>query len=299
MTRQKNLLLRRRPMLLSRKTYAYMISEKRAFEGTLIDLGLHAKGLSEYMVAIGIEGWDNLAQWFHIADGIKDLSYDGILYDDSFAMCRPAYEYEFDRQELYERLVKEITLFSYLYSGLEGIISDFRLDRCPKQNGKINSATHYLKRHFPAWHLPLKGYDKAVSLCEKMYQLAFQEPYKLAAELGDCVRLQGLGLKLLYKVRNKLMHGDFFFPEPLEYSDRFPFQPEIINLCSRLALLSVQMLFLAGRSGDYVKSMEIYNSSILGRNSDGEWLTNEKNYLLTLHLATPNFHSEQLAFDFG
>lgn len=251
------------------------------------------------MIAIDIEEWNNISQWFHVANGIKDLSYDGINYDAAFEMCRPAYEYEIGRQELYQRLVKEITLFSYLYSGLEGIISSLQLNRCPKQAGKVNSATYFLKTSFAKWHLPIKGYENAVILCERMYKHSLDEGYRISSELGDCVSIHGLGLRLLYKVRNKLMHGDFFFPEPLDHSFRLPFQPEIINLCSRLVLMSVQMLFLACRSGDYLQQMEIYNSSILESNEEGEWLTNEKNYLLTFHLKTPNFNSEQLTLDLG
>jgi hypothetical protein len=285
-------------MLPFTKTYYDILKQKEDFEANLIDMGLHAKGLAEYMISIEIEGWNNLSQWFHIANGIKELDYNGINYDDSYFMCRPAYEYETERQKLYHRLVKEITLFSYLYSGLEGIISKLQPVRCPNQIGKINSAAYYLKSSFPKWSLPIPCYDKTVRLCEKMFQFSFDKNYKLSMELGDCVSIHGLGLKMLYKVRNKIMHGDFFFPEPLGHSFTPPFQPEIINLCSRLILMNVQMLFLACRRGDYINEIEIYNSSILKKTEENEWLISEKSYLIAFHLKCPDFNSEQLELEF-
>jgi hypothetical protein len=205
-------------MLSATETYKELIRRKQDLEGHLIGVGLHAKGISEYMISIGIEEWENLSHWFHIANGIKELNYEGITYNDSFFWCRPAYEYEIEKQELYQKLVKEITLFSYLYSGLEGVLTSLKLPKCPHQLGKINSATYYLKREFPAWSLPIAYYDKVVRLCELLFQHSFDKNYKLSSEFSACVSIQGLGLKLLYKIRNKIMHGDFFFPEPLDHS---------------------------------------------------------------------------------
>lgn len=285
-------------MLPSTEIYKELVRRKRDIEGNLIDFGLHAKGISEYMISIGVGEWENLSQWFHIANSIKELNYDGITYDDSFFWCSPAYEYEIEKQELYQRLVKEITLFSYLYSGLEGVLTSLELPKCPHQRGKINSATYYLKKEFPTWSLPIAYYDKVVRLCEILFQQSFDKNYKLSSELGACVSIHGLGLKLLYKIRNKIMHGDFFFPEPLDHSFILPFQPEIINLCSRLVLMTVQMLFLAYRKGDYIEELQIYNSSIIYF-EDKEWFPSERHYLLALHRKLPDFHSEQLELCFS
>ncbi len=281
-------------MNLSIETYKELIKRKEDLECNLLSIGIHAKLISEYMISIGIPEWENLSQWFHIAKSIKELNYDGITYDAAFFWCSPAYEYEAEKQALYQRLVKEITLFSYLYGGLEGVVSSLKLSKCPQQSGKINATTYYLAQEFNPWSLPISYYDKVVRLCEIFFQHSFDKNYKLFSELGPCVSIQGLGLKLLYKIRNKIMHGDFFFPEPLDHSDILPFHPEIINLCSRLILMTVQMLFIACRNGDYVEELQIYNSSVLPFDEDSEWLPNEKHYLLALHKKLPDFYSEQL-----
>lgn len=279
-------------VLPSINIYKDLLKQKEEIEKPLADLGQHAKAISEYMTAIQIENWGNLAQWFHIANGIKQLNYDGIRYDSSFYMCQPAYEYEVEKQSLYQRLVTEITLFSYLYSGLEGIISTLDLPKCPNQNGKINAASFYLKSSFTALSNPILNYSETVKLCEIMYRHSFDSEYSIFSELQQCVSLQGFGLKLLYRMRNKIMHGDFFFPEPLEHS-----QPEIVNLCSRLVLMTVQMLVLAYRRGYYDECLQIHESTILKRFKKYDWVVNEKNYLTYLHLKSPEFTAQQLEIE--
>lgn len=284
-------------MIPNLEIYTEIIRQKEELELVLIDLGVHSKGLSEYMIALENHNFQNLSQWLHITHGIKNLNYDGIVYDAGFFMCEPAYNYEIEKQELYQKLVKEITLFSYIYSGLEGIISELSLNKCPSKNGKINSAAYYLKNSFSEWHIPVIYYDRVLKLCEKMYNITFDTNYKVYNELCNCVSIHGLGLKILYKVRNKIMHGDFFFPEPFDHSWVLPFQPEIINLCSRLALMNIQMLFLAYRKGDYLDKLEIYNSSIFDNVEENEWTVNEKCYLSNFHIIRPNFNTDQLELD--
>jgi hypothetical protein len=82
------------------KIYNHFISEKKQLENEFISIGLHSKGVSEYLAAKSRD-FENLSQWFYIANGIKELEYDGINYDSGFFMCRPAYEYETERQELF------------------------------------------------------------------------------------------------------------------------------------------------------------------------------------------------------
>ena len=285
-------------MLPNVNKYRELIERKERLEHELVDIGLHAKGISEYMFTVGYEHWSNLSQWFHIGHGLKELSYDGITYDNALFMCRPAYEYEVERQELYHRLVREITLFSYLYSGLEGVLSSLKTSPCPTRKGKINAACYYLQASFPKWSAPISHYCSATRLCETLYQHSFDGKYSLANELNECVSIHGLGLRLLYKIRNAIMHGDFFFPEPLEHSVTLPFQPEIINLCSRLVLMTVQMLFIAYRNDNYIEELQIYNSSIIPEREE-EWFPHEKNYLLSLHLKSSDHRAEQLEITFS
>lgn len=275
------------------KIYNHFISEKNQLENEFISIGLHSKGVSEYLVAKSRD-FENLSQWFHIANGIKELEYDGINYDSGFFMCRPAYEYETERQELFQRLVKEITLFSYLYSGLEAVITELNPPKCPKNKGKINAACYLIKNSFADHDSKLKLYSETVSLTAKMFSATIDKNYNLNAELkNSCVNTNALGLRLLYKVRNMIMHGDFFFPEPLDHSFIPPLQPEIIRLSSRLILISTQIILLTQIDRKSDDEIMIYNSSIIDF-EDEDPIVNERNYLSGMHTKRPNYNSEQL-----
>ena len=261
-------------------------------------IGMHSKGLSEYLISKSRD-YENLSQWFHIANGIKDLDYDGINYDSGFFMCRPAYEYESERQKLFHRLVKEITLFSYVYSGLEAIISELQIRKCPKNPGKINAACFLISQKLSIMDCKLKLYFETIYLAEQMFIETFDKNFNLKKELENkCVNWNGLGLRLLYKVRNMIMHGDFFFPEPFDYTFIPPLQPEIIRLCSRLTLLSTQILLLTQIDVDSNGDIEIYNSTILNTDEEGESIINEKDYLMGMHVKRPDYDPDQLCIEF-
>ena len=265
-------------------------------ESRYISIGLHSKGVSEYLIAKS-RGFNNLSQWFHIANGIKELEYDGINYDSGFFMCRPAYEYEAARQELFQRLVKEITLFSYLYSGLESVITELNIPKCPGNRGKINAACNLIKIKIPNYKSELKLYSETISLTSKMFCESIDKDYKLTNELkNNCVNINGLGLRLLYKIRNMIMHGDFFFPEPVEHSFTPPLQPEIIRLSSRLILMSTQLLMLTQLEENSNEEIMIYNSSILDF-EDEKPIVNERIYLSAMHTKRPEYNSEQLRLE--
>ena len=288
--------------------YNKLINRKNEIEETLLDLGTHSIAISEYMIALEHSEWYTLIQtseWFRIANGIKGLNYDGIRYDAAFLYCEPAYEYEIAKQELYERLVREISVFNYLYSGLECLISYLELQK--SKIGKIKSTTLFLKNNLEAWHISIKGYQEIYSLCLKMQNVVFNSDSsntELKIKDDKFTSVHGYGLRLLYMVRNKIVHGDFFFPEPLYYTFSPPLQPEIINLCSRLILFNVQMIFLAERKNEFNSEFKMYDSSIVENIFDfgddlDEPTIDEKSYLKALHLKPPYRCEGQMLIPFN
>ncbi|MXN91699.1 hypothetical protein GR160_10720 [Flavobacterium sp. Sd200] len=224
--------------MIDQKIYNDIIEEVKNINGSLIDLGMHSKAISDYLQDAKI------SSWFHIAWSIKDIDYDGINYDASFYYCRPSYEYESAKQDLFKSLVSEITFFTYLYSGLESYITSLKLKNCPIRKGKINAATYFIKSKLDKQFFSFE-YGRLINLVKTAY--CYSTGSELQKDtLHDCIDRNGLGLYILYKVRNDIMHGDFFFPEPLDYDlNRLPLQPVLINICSRLILMTMQMLIYA------------------------------------------------------
>lgn len=294
------------------ETYWSLIDKKKHLELNLVDVGLHSKGISEYL------GDANTAKWFHISWSIDEVIYDGINYDAGFMMCEPAREYEIENQKLYERLIAEITLFTYLYSGFESYISDLDLTRCPNNNGKINAATFFISENLNENNFFIAFYSDILTLTAEMYNSIFVDRFDpLSNENKNCCNLYGQGIRLLYKVRNKLMHGDFFFPEPLDFGTTLPFHPELINLSSRLLLMSMQILIISNERVSIEDHATFINSVFLKNQNnptnycdekedcdvqdcDGcyYFTVNKLSFLNNLHIKSYNFTSLQCNINF-
>lgn len=281
-------------MLNSERIYQVYLDELAEIDNELNNLSLHAKCLSEYLNCF--DNYTNCATWFHIASSINELDYDGIVYDDSFYMCRPAYEYQKEKQILYKEFVREINIFLYIYSGLECLISICNFPQNPQFKGKIYATTFAMKEHFDNISPMLKCYDRIVRLCEKMYISSFDNNYSISKEFNSAVDIWGVGLKMVYRIRNQIMHGDFFFPEPIDYGSEIPFHAKIVYLCSRLTLVNIQMILLINRKDNFLDPLELYRSSIL--KDDEGYYVNEKNYLKGMHVKQIDFNEDQYKLKF-
>jgi hypothetical protein len=297
--------------MYSQEDYFNLISSKSNIDSKLIDIGLHSKGISEYL------NYSNTSQWFHIAWSIKDLKYDGINYDASFMMCRPSYEYESAKQKLYKKLVSETTLFTNLYNGFESFINEIKLEECIHRKGKINAATKFISEKINENNFTIELYNDIVLLSVEMYNSIFDDHFSIIIKPNDCTNTFGLGIKLIYKIRNKLMHGDFFFPEPLDYGVKPPFHPELINLSSRLILISMQLLLIAKEKIENNQIGTLMNSTFLlkqkhpssycDEKDDCEldcedcfyFSFNELSFLTNLHVKNADFNTLQLNIEFS
>ena len=230
------------------------------------------------------------SSWFHIASGIKNIDYDGITYDSSFEMCRPAYEYEIAKQEVHNEVVHELIYFNFIWSGLEILITDMKLNECPYQKGKINSACLFLKGNYSSFE-PLIEYKK---LIDQLKYYIIKNKYKKLLnrfERNDCVSTAGLGIYVINKLRNEFAHGDFVFPEPQDWNIDLekPYEKEIINTSSRIILMTVQMLMIAYyKDKNYL--IHYHNDQVF------EGMPYLK-YLQILHKPTFEFNPDQLELD--
>lgn len=207
----------------------------------MIDIIEHSKRMSFFLHTV----WNHetSSNWFHVASGIKNVDYDGISYDDSFYWCRPSYEYEIAKQEIHNELVAELIQFNFIWSGLECLINELDLENCPNYPGKINNTCYYLKLNYEPFN-SLKLYSDLIiqlqHFLEKNHYLNLLNRFTPKEYIGH----SGIGLSVVYKLRNQFAHGDFVFPEPEDWTFKKPYEKEIIHISSRIILLSIQMLMI-------------------------------------------------------
>jgi hypothetical protein len=191
-------------------------------------------------------------------------------------------DYEEENNELYAELVKEATVFMYLYSGLENLIKQLNIPESKQHRGLINSAAMYITQYSRDKPNKIPLYEDMLYSCIEMYCKSIDETYKLSNEYNEYVDINGVGVKFVYRLRNRLMHGDFFFPEPDDYEEH-PFHVQTINSCSRLLLMSVQLLLIANLRDDSSHNY-LDEHTPHYREVPNDLLIDEVGYLRRIHL---------------
>lgn len=97
----------------------------------------------------------------------------------------------------------------------------------------------------PQLEIPIPLYnDVLADLLDKIRKVKHYAHLEDRFKLRPFVNLSGVGLQVVYKVRNSFAHGSLRFSEPEEWNIFKPIDDEIVNLATRIVLLSIQMILL-------------------------------------------------------
>lgn len=275
------------------KEYHLLIKNVKSIESKLIPIKAHLRGMTDYFLIKDPYEPGGIYNWFWMASSINSVNFDGIKYDCAFSMCRPAYEYEIEKQKLYTNLINEITRFLYVYSGFESLINEMKLIECPSYKGKINSVKYYLKSNYSSNFNSIPYYEKLLGILRVLVRNSSLNQYEQDFSLDDCTDINGMGLKIIYKIRNQLAHGNYKFPEPADWSFSLPLEPEITQISSRLIILATQMI-MTSLNKDNFMNLEFHDSEILPTDDYGSSEINELDFLTNFHVASKYSDNSQL-----
>lgn len=278
------------------KEYNLLLEKVNSLESVMIPIKLHLRGITEYFLAKEPHTYDSIVNWFWIASSIDSVHFDGIRYDCAYSMCRPAYEYEEEKQKLHVKLINELTIFLYVYSGFESLLNDFSLPKYPSSNGKINSAKFFLKENYSKNFNSIPLYSDLLSVLESLIRKSSLNKYEKSFSIDNCTDINGVGLKVIYKIRNKLAHGDYSFPEPGDWSSELPCEPEITKVATRIMLLSIQMLMMSVNRSNFEELEFSLSSEIFEFEDVDECAVNEYDFLSTFHMLSKKQSDSQLLF---
>jgi len=191
--------------------------------------------------------WLQVSDWLLVAGGIVKVELDReVLDSDGYAYCRPVYEFEVDRNELHGAMVMQLAKFSFIWGCLETVLDVISAPAAPKPNhrGKINAACYYLKQNLAA-SSTLDFYDQFLDSLKKLIQYV---PYysDLATEFSPKPHVDhhGLGVYIVYKIRNRFAHGALSLPLPDDDIKKNP-DKILIHTSCHIVLLTIQMLISA------------------------------------------------------
>lgn len=189
------------------------------------------------------ELWMKLKEWLTAASGIVSVRFDTIRYDDSHGWCSPADEFNSARDVLLQQYVTELTRFTYCWTALESTVDVIDPPRAA-QRGKINGACYYIQQHSPddngvtCYRHVLYDFRQLLTDCGEVdVHKRFRSP--------EFVSTRSLALYVIRYVRNRFAHGTLHLPIPdSENQPTSPYVP-LIQLASRLTLMSIQHLLAA------------------------------------------------------
>ncbi|AZF34009.1 hypothetical protein C4J89_4572 [Pseudomonas sp. R4-35-07] len=197
--------------------------------------GMESDYDEEWLVGISMLG---------IASGVDSVNYSRERFDITLGYCESADDFSQHQEILESRLVTSLCRFNFIWSAVESII-DVAIPRrlIANPSGKINNACYFLK-HNATFNI---GFSSYIACLDKLKSLIFHEShygkYIGVGHFGEHVSLAGQGIYMAYKLRNRLAHGSFGLPVTKQ-EDETHVDNEIVELCSRLVLYSIQILIM-------------------------------------------------------
>jgi hypothetical protein len=207
-------------------------------------LNLHCADLSQVLHSVG-DRWWNASEWLQTAASVKNVEVDMLQYDLDFGYCSGADEYQMAREKLLTTFVTQLTIFSFVWGGLEAAIEEMGLPDHPQDRGKINSACNSITTAFRG-RTPISPYLD--ELTEFRTMVARCRGYNSVNDRFISLPhldYSSVGLYAVYKLRNLFAHGSLSFPVPDGENRPISGHGELLTHATRIVLLSLQMLFSA------------------------------------------------------
>jgi hypothetical protein len=162
-------------------------------------------------------------------------------------------------------------------------LNELEIADCPAKKGKINAAKFYIKESYSNNFSSIAYYKDLLSNLRLLIRHSALYQFEKDFSLDSCTDFNGLALKIIYIIRNKLAHGDYNFPEPTDWYSHLPLEPEISRISTRLIIITMQMIMIAQNNGSF-ENLDFHDSEILQKNEDGISEINELDYLKCLHV---------------
>lgn len=227
---------------------------------TLLSLQEHAYQLSKVIAQFSEQKnasetkWYLASEWLHLGSSINAVNIVTEQFDDSIMFCGPAIEYENQKSKTLEKVVRELSIFNFLWGAFEAIGKTINPPKVPntlkKRRSLSDDCLFFLKNNYPFIPAP-NAYNDFLQQLENLLE---KDPQYVHVQFDKMIDDSycdnaGKGLALIRMIRNDFAHGAHSFPEPDDWSwnNEFTSSDYIkkIHVSSRLLLLTIQMLLIS------------------------------------------------------
>ena len=219
----------------------------------LIDIQIHCFRLGELLNELDPYAFRSAIDWLTIASGVESVKVRTAKYDQTVLYCRGSFEYEEKRSELLSHLTTKLTIFNFVWGSFESVTKVF-LNR--KHGSIVDQAIRFLKRNYGLEPSLAFYNDHLCALYKSIKYNEFYNEYCKEFKFHNFADLPGLGLHIVRKIRNDLAHGSAAMPLPDDWGEKSAkLSPSehrhlyLVDTCTRILLLTIQMFLLAHASG--------------------------------------------------
>ncbi len=263
-------------------------------ESKLIPTQLHIRALHEYFHSKNSPGYTEVNNWLWMASSLKNVVFCEVPDKYTYFFNTSEIEHEEKKQMLHHNLINELTKLLYLNNGFEALLNTFTMPECPNHKGKIN-AVNYLIKEKALPSLPF--YKETLGNLRECLERSSLKKFINYFKEDSCSNINGVGLKIVYIIKNKLAHFDYQNPEPGDWSHDLPLESEITKLLSRISLMTIQMMLLANNKGKYDK-LVLVDSKVIEYDEETEWKIDEFTFLWSVHVTKQEQSKIQMEIKF-
>jgi hypothetical protein len=204
----------------------------------------HAWKLSLVFEAVYIQQeddtWLHIKDWLLMASAVVNTKIDIQYYDASTIFCDPVRDFEESKSKLWSLFCKELVTFNFIWGSLESLIE--KITNAKESDSKPYYGIKFLRSEYAG--TPIKKYSCVVRSLLKLMQNS-NYPYDEQIYKHFSSKNTGSGLHLVSKIRNTFAHGSQPLPNPDDWLRNIHDQISIIEVSSRMILLTMQMLLIA------------------------------------------------------
>lgn len=209
------------------------------------------------------DSWEHISSWLQMASGLDDVNLITEKFDSSIYYCSSALYFQNERSDMLSILAKELSFFNFVWGAFESILETLEplIEGCNIQSyGKIKATSYILrKKQVPL----LSGYTASLNNLQTLFKTLITKNINY-----DHITFKGKGIYIVSKIRNQFAHGALLLPyDPDNFPDSEKSHSALINISSRIVLLTIQMLLL---SFFFEKDIELENLFLFDELNDKE-----------------------------
>lgn len=255
--------------LISLSEHCYILSQ------LLKELPYNQQNQQEEQQEESLFSWSSASNWLDIAASIETVELNTTRFDETVQWCETTWHYESKRSNLLANFTTRLTVFNFVWGCLETVIKiiapggfNYELARQIGIKGDmIDRAIYYLKMEIVPFHrIPL--YDDLLADFRLLIKKhANYSKLEKQFKENEMISLAGLGIYIIRMVRNDFAHGSARIPTPddwgedgTSFSEAETIYLDLIDISSRIVLLTIQMLLLAYYGGQHFKVSTLKDS---------------------------------------